>query len=151
MSAWTGKPCQNPECGKKKGPKQAHLKYCWTCGRAQKASRSKAAHGKRVEKTYGITEEDYWALYELQGGRCAICRWAKGLKKRLAVDHDHKCPMPHPREVGCEQCVRGLLCTFCNRLIGRWRDSIEVFQNAIDYLRYPPWKRLQDLRRSNVE
>lgn len=148
MSAWAGKPCA--ECGKKKGPRQANQKHCWTCQRALKASRSKAAHGKRVEATYGITEQDYWDLYEFQGGRCYICRWAQGKKKRLAVDHDHKCPMPHPREVGCEQCVRGLLCTFCNRLVGKFRDSIEAFQRAIEYLTNPPWKQLQELRRQKV-
>lgn len=148
MSAWTGKPCA--ECGGKKGPNQRTLKYCYRCGLAAKRASKKAAHGKRVEATYGITEKDYWDLYELQGGRCAICRWAKGQKKRLAVDHDHKCPMPHPREVGCEQCVRGLLCTFCNRLIGKFRDSVEIFQNAIAYLTDPPWKQLQELRRRKV-
>jgi Recombination endonuclease VII len=148
MGAWTGKACAG--CGKKKGPNQANLKYCWTCGRAQKASQSKAAHGKRVEQTYGISEEDYWALYEFQGGRCAICRWAQGKKKRLAVDHDHSCLSGHAPDVGCSDCVRGLLCTFCNRLIGKFRDSVEVFQRAIAYLTTPPWKQLQELRRGKV-
>lgn len=145
-SAWTGKPCANPECGRKKGPKQADLKFCFSCGRANKKAASKAAHGKRVEANYGITEADYWALYEFQGGRCYICRWASGKKKRLAVDHDHRCTAGHAKEVGCSLCVRGLLCVFCNRLIGRARDSVEYFERCISYLRDPPWRQLQQSR-----
>lgn len=149
MSAWTGKACQS--CGKKKGPKQVHMKYCWTCQRSVKEARSRTAHGQRVEDTYGISEEDYWALYEFQGGRCYICRWARGKRKRLSVDHDHKCDAGHPPREGCPECVRGLLCVFCNNLLGRFRDSIEVFERAIDYLIKPPWQRLQEMRRSNVD
>lgn len=144
MGAWTGKPCDN--CGKKKGPNQRELKYCYRCGLAQKRAQKQAAHGKRVEANYGISEKDYWDLYELQGGRCAICRWAQGKKKRLAVDHDHRMCTDHPENVGCPVCVRGLLCTFCNRLIGKFRDSVEPFIRAIEYLRNPPWKQLQQAR-----
>ena len=41
-----------------------------------------------VERTYGLTAEQYDALLARQGGRCAICR-ARPKSKRLAVDHDH--------------------------------------------------------------
>lgn len=143
MGAWTGKPCANPECGRKKGPRQADMKFCATCQRSNKKARSQAAHGKRVESTYGISEADYWALYEYQGGRCYICRWAQGKVKRLAVDHDHRCLSGHAPDVGCRDCVRGLLCTFCNRLIGKFRDSIEAFERCIEYLTDPPWQRMQ--------
>jgi hypothetical protein len=110
----------------------------------KKKAASKTAHGKRVEATYGITEADYWALYEFQGGRCALCLWAKGKSKRLAVDHDHSCTAGHDPAVGCELCVRGLLCVFCNRLIGRVRDSVEFFLRAAEYLRNPPWRQLRN-------
>ena len=149
MSAWTNKPCQ--ECGRKKGKNQRDRKYCWTCGRAKKKAASKAAHGKRVEANFGITEEDYWELYEFQGGRCALCRWAQGKKKRLAVDHDHSCLSGHSPDVGCPACVRGLLCVFCNRLIGRVRDSVEFFRRGVEYLTSPPWKQLQEFRARKVD
>ena len=143
MSAWTGKRCP---CGRKKSPSRRDLKYCTTCAREKRKAASKAAHGKRVEANFGITEEDYWALYEFQGGRCALCRWAQGKRKRLAVDHDHSCTAGHPPDKGCWLCTRGLLCVFCNRLLGRVRDSIDFFQRAIDYLRFPPWHRLRESR-----
>src|SRR4051812_25909341 len=69
----------------------------------QRASRLKAA-GRRVQAVYGITEEQYQALYESQGRCCALCRRAKGTSKRLAVDHDHTCCIG-PKS--CGKCVRG--------------------------------------------
>ncbi|MDO3076093.1 endonuclease VII domain-containing protein [Mycobacteroides abscessus subsp. abscessus] len=88
-------------------------------------------------KTYGITAEQYWKLYEYQRkineakglpGVCAICGKGKGLKKNLAVDHDH--------ETGY---VRGLLETCCNRnVLGYLGDSIEALERAIEYLKNPP-------------
>lgn len=42
-----------------------------------------------LQRRYGITCADYWGLFELQGGRCAICHRRPGPKRRLVVDHDH--------------------------------------------------------------
>lgn len=142
-SAWTGKPCQNPSCGRKKGKRQADQKYCYSCARLQKAARSQAAHGARIEDTYGITAELYAALYEFQGGRCALCRWATGKTRRLSVDHDHKCQVGHDPKMGCPECVRGLLCRPCNNLLGVIRDSVEYLRRAIDYLLDPPFQRMR--------
>jgi hypothetical protein len=86
-----------------------------------------------------MTEEMYQALYVAQGGRCAICKWATGKTRRLSVDHDHACC---PGKTSCGKCVRGLLCRPCNTLLGRARDAIEFFQNAIEYLTNPPAQRI---------
>ena len=83
-----------------------------------------AAH---LLKTYGITAEEYWAIYEYQGGHCYLCRRATGATRRLAVDHCHS-----------TGCIRGLLCKFCNRLLGFARDDIEFFYRCIRYLTVPP-------------
>ena len=105
---------------------------CATHHRALRRYRSSAGHAKYVEATYGITGEQYQALYEAQGGRCFICRRATGANKRLAVDHDH--------ETGV---VRGLLCRSCNRdVLGHARDDVEFFHRAIEYLTDPPAVRL---------
>ncbi|AKF14228.1 endonuclease VII [Mycobacterium phage Luchador] len=101
---------------------------CKTHLRARKAAISSGSAERRWLETYGITGEEYWAIYEFQGGRCYICRRANGKMKRLSVDHDHKTGI-----------VRGLLCTMCNKYILGWaRDCIEMLQRAIDYLRKPP-------------
>ena len=77
---------------------------------------------------YGLTAEEYWKIYEYQGGCCYICRRATGASKRLSVDHCH--------ETGI---VRGLLDTPCNRnVLGHLRDDTDALQRAIDYLtNYP--------------
>jgi hypothetical protein len=93
------------------------------------------AAGRRVERVYGLTPEEYARLYEHQGRRCAICRRATGATKRLAVDHDHGC-CPGPSS--CGRCVRGLLCSVCNDLMGHARDDPAFFHRAVDYLRAWP-------------
>lgn len=83
-------------------------------------------------------------LYRVQGGRCAICKIATGRSKRLAVDHSHKCPVGgHDPKVGCQFCVRGLLCSTCNVYLGRIRESIDAYQRGIDYLKNPPWNKVR--------
>ena len=100
----------------------------------------KTAHGKYVLATYGITEDQYWAIYEVQGGRCYGCRRASGRSKRLAVDHDHACC---PELPACGKCVRGLLCAHCNRdVLGHLRDEIAAFYRFIEYLTDPPARRV---------
>ncbi|AHG23845.1 endonuclease VII [Mycobacterium phage EagleEye] len=101
---------------------------CATHHRGKKRERSSGAWGARILATYGISPEEYWQIYEFQGGRCYICQRANGKFKRLSVDHDHKTGI-----------VRGLLCTMCNKYTLGWaRDCIEFFERAIDYLRKPP-------------
>ncbi|WKW87275.1 endonuclease VII [Mycobacterium phage Chargerpower] len=101
---------------------------CATHHRAKKRERSSGAWGARILATYGITADEYWEIYEFQGGRCYICQRANGKFKRLSVDHDHKTGI-----------VRGLLCTMCNKYTLGWaRDCIDFFKRAIAYLTNPP-------------
>lgn len=73
-------------------------------------------------KKYGITEEDYQHLYNLQNGACLICGNRQN-ERRLAVDHDHKTNR-----------VRGLLCNQCNIGLGAFNDNIILIEKAISYL-----------------
>jgi hypothetical protein len=65
-----------------------------------------------IRREYKMTEIEYRALFKAQGGRCYVCRKARGRTKRLGVDHDHLTGE-----------IRGLVCTgslnaqTCNRLI----------------------------------
>jgi hypothetical protein len=76
---------------------------------------------------YGITSEQYKALYEAQGGVCYICQRATGKRKRLAVDHDHKTGY-----------VRGLLCSPCNNILAHLRDDLLAAYRVVEYLEKPP-------------
>lgn len=105
---------------------------CNTHHREVTQQRRDAAWEKRLIETYGITAEEYWAIYEAQGGKCYICRRATGKVRKLAVDHSH--------ETGE---VRGLLDKMCNRnILGHSRDEIEFFERAAEYLRNPPARKV---------
>lgn len=100
---------------------------CASCHRDRKRAAREAAHGRWILKTYGITSEQYEALYEAQGGCCFICQRATGKTRRLAVDHDHKTGY-----------VRGLLCKPCNSVLAHFRDDAAAAGRVVSYLFYPP-------------
>lgn len=75
---------------------------------------------------HGLTLEQYEALRESQGDRCAICQreWGRGWNgKGPHIDHCHT-----------TGCVRGLLCGECNTGIGRFGDDPALLRRAADYL-----------------
>ena len=79
-----------------------------------------------VLKVYGLSLEEYQAIFEYQKGVCAICRKHMKYGKPLHIDHEHGGP------------VRGLLCGYCNRnLVGKLKDC-EKAQRLADYLKDPP-------------
>lgn len=108
---------------------------CVTHHRIETRRRRLAASARHVQRTYGLTAAEYDLLYEHQGRRCAICRRATGVRKRLAVDHDHACC---PGPTSCGGCVRGLVCGPCNDVLAHARDSAEFFHRAARYLREWP-------------
>ncbi|MES2367128.1 MAG: endonuclease VII domain-containing protein [Pseudomonadota bacterium] len=82
-------------------------------------------------RRFGISIEQYDAMYAEQGGVCAICKKPEtaidhklGSPKRLAVDHCHTSSK-----------VRGLLCWACNSALGKIEDSIPTLEAMILYLR----------------
>ena len=114
---------------------------CATHWRAVTKQRKQIAHHRHVEKTYGITSEEYALLFDGQGGLCFICKRSRGLSRRLAVDHDHNKGCGHDPKVGCRQCVRALLCQQCNTVVvGRYDE--DALLRAVDVLRNPPAQRI---------
>ena len=118
---------------------------CATHLREYRIKNAQRAHAAWILATYGITAEEYWAIYEAQGGVCYICERAKGKGpdgkgrgKMLSVDHDHKTGE-----------VRGLLCTPCNRdVLGHLRDSVEALTRAVTYVTDPPARKVLTRLRS---
>lgn len=90
------------------------------------------ARRTNLKAKYGITPEEFDAILDEQGGRCAICRTddpgvhtrTKGRRGQFAVDHDHATGKR-----------RGLLCLECNSGIGKLGDSIERLEAALRYLK----------------
>lgn len=82
-------------------------------------------------KKYGLTRDDYVDLEKSQNGVCKICGEKEKFKKRLSIDHDHGCCSG---PTSCGKCIRGLLCSSCNRVLGQVKDSKVLLQKMIDYL-----------------
>lgn len=110
---------------------------CRACRREQCRQWSKTDRGKQVKRAgilrrqYRISEAEYAAMLERQGGVCAICRKPETFTNRraapvtcqLAVDHDH-----------ATGTVRGLLCSACNVGIGNFGDDPDRLRIAAAYL-----------------
>ena len=78
-----------------------------------------------LKSNYGLTPDEYDKLFEMQEGRCAICKTPQEeLPKRLHVDHDHKTGK-----------IRGLLCQKCNHGLGQFNDNSSLLYEAIKYLK----------------
>lgn len=75
-------------------------------------------------RTYNISVD---RLVELLSSSCEIC----SRTDRLSIDHDHSCC---PGKTSCGKCVRGVLCTGCNRGIGQMMDNPEFLRKAAAYL-----------------
>jgi hypothetical protein len=87
-----------------------------------RANREKrVAYRRKYE--YGITQDEFDAMFAAQGGRCAICG-VELTPKNWAIDHDPK-----------SQMVRELLCRPHNVMIGLASEEEAVLMSAIRYIR----------------
>lgn len=86
--------------------------------------RKRSPHYNR-QYLYGLRQDVYEAMLEQQDGACAICGTSDwpGKDHRPHVDHDH-----------VTKKVRGLLCDFCNRGLGIFRDDPARLRAAAAYL-----------------
>lgn len=98
----------------------------------RQAYREDMAERQRASKlwiNYGITLDEYEALYRAQGGVCKICGGGpeddpeQARKQWLAVDHCHESGR-----------IRGLLCGNCNVGLGNFRDDPNLLNTAMAYL-----------------
>lgn len=110
---------------------------CTSCIDCKKSKRVQPKHSPEgwrkhwLKKQYKMTVEDYEQLLFRQGGVCRICGTPPG-KRRLAIDHNHKCCPEFPI---CGECVRGLLCYSCNSGLGNFKDDDVLVDRAVRYLR----------------
>lgn len=107
---------------------RANITKCKACHaivtRAWKAAHPTHNRDHKLRNRYGMSTEQYDAMFAQQNGRCAICGLHQtDSKKTLEVDHDHE-----------TNTVRGLLCQNCNKSLGLMRDNPAVLLKAILYL-----------------
>jgi hypothetical protein len=133
------KPVEEYALRTRRGGQEYRFSYCGECnkGKAGQYYRDRRdadpeAARKRTRKAvlrqYGLTPEQYDEMIAKQDGRCAICGQFPGTtmgvdRHNLTVDHDH-----------ATGAVRELLCDFCNRGLGIFRDDPDTLIAAAMYL-----------------
>lgn len=89
------------------------------------------ARWRRIRRHYGIDRTSWQSIRDGQEGRCGLC----GDSADLMIDHEHSCC---GYDYGCRDCIRGLLCDFCNRLLGRIEQKPLLARRFADYLQQRP-------------
>lgn len=100
---------------------------------------------KMTCRTHNLTLEQFVAMRDQQKDRCKSCAEPLRLEELRAVhvDHDPKC-CPNPRTKQerastdfrtCGKCVRGLLCSSCNRAVGLLERYPHHVEKWMQYLR----------------
>lgn len=92
--------------------------------------RDEKVAARNLQRRYRITPDQYAFQLAMQDGVCAVCRQPEpifdrrtGDFRRLAVDHDH---------ITGE--LRGLLCSLCNKGMGKLREDPAILRAAADYI-----------------
>jgi Recombination endonuclease VII len=88
-------------------------------------SRTPAARrNEHLKKRYGLTVEQWEAMFDAQGRCCAICKSiTSGWKRGWHTDHDHETRQ-----------LRDILCHRCNHILGRLNEDPALFQAFIEYM-----------------
>jgi hypothetical protein len=107
------------KCNKEKINAHRRLRYATDPDYRDRARA--AARAGTIKMKYGITIQQYNALFAKQKGRCAICK--EKSKGWLHVDHCHRTRL-----------TRGLLCGLCNRGLGCFRDGPRLLRGAAAYV-----------------
>lgn len=103
------KPCAINLCSKNGGLKDSLL----------------CSQHRQLARNYGIDEDRYTVL---ANSPCQICRATSSV---MSIDHDHSCCSG--RE-SCGACVRGALCSRCNRVLGSVGDDVALLKAMVLYL-----------------
>ena len=93
------------------------------------------ARTRRLKIFFNLSVEDWDRIDTFQRGCCAACGKPQKSGKRLATDHDHR----------GKGLIRGLLCSFCNRILGKieraWGKDVDVImalEGLLQFLKNPP-------------
>lgn len=94
--------------------------------REKQKARSRKAYNRAFHrlKTYGLTQDQFDAMFTDQDGCCASCGdKLKDAGKSTHVDHDHKTGK-----------VRALLCGYCNPALGLLKEDPERIRALAAYV-----------------
>ena len=103
---------------------------------SQKRKNKGDLFAQHLRRAHNIEPEQYVQMLIEQDYKCAICETEYiEQNKRFHVDHDHLCC---PDTGSCGQCVRGLLCSKCNLLLGHAEQPgfLQWLERAHQYLEH---------------
>lgn len=83
-----------------------------------------ATRRSRLKRIYNLSLSEWQLLFEKQNKCCSICKVIDPGKSGWHTDHNHLTGK-----------VRGIICAFCNSVLGFSRDSILILESAISYLK----------------
>ena len=115
---------------KNKSRGDGHAAYCKPCTQSyqsdwfQSDGATRYRKLSRARQRRGTTDEQVREIFKAQGSVCAICESPEPKGKGWHLDHCH--------ETGKN---RGVLCHNCNRGLGYMKDSVEILQTAVSYLK----------------
>ena len=131
--AWANFKKNNPDWSRKNGRRatyqrkyrEENIERIREKDRIRARKRKEALLNQRRIREFGITTADYEEMFKDQNGTCLICNKKQKVngKKHLFIDHNH--------ETGQ---VRGLLCNYCNSLLGFCFEDPTILNGAITYL-----------------
>jgi hypothetical protein len=93
-----------------------------TIARKYRKDNAKKLRLQAASNTYNISIEEAKHYYSKK--KCAICENKFKTQKSIHIDHCHN-----------SGAVRDTLCSSCNLAIGYFKDSEEIMQKAINYLK----------------
>lgn len=88
---------------------------------------------RRIRSRFKLTIEEYEKMLLDCEGKC-ICgnKFSPGRATCAHIDHDHACC---PGLQTCGKCIRGLLCSRCNKVLGMLKEDPKLLpQFLLDYL-----------------
>jgi hypothetical protein len=95
--------------------------------------RPELVRNRHLKYRFGMTRDDYDRMLAAQGGVCKVCGTdvPGGRGVEFHVDHDRACCPGHR---SCGKCIRGLLCSPCNVILGLAKDDPERLRGLADYI-----------------
>lgn len=111
--------------------------YCKTCRSIEAKERynPQTQHDYHVVSGFGISPEEFQYLWNIQNGECALCFrdlktvTMKGRLSKPDIDHYHGHFHSRKSQIGCKECIRGLLCHYCNTRYVAWVEKHPQLQS----------------------
>ena len=94
------------DCPTRFVPSGARQKRCLSCGKIANDKRKRAEARFRNHRRHGLSDNEF---EQMCSRGCDVCH--QPFQNTPHIDHDH---LHCDKQYGCRECVRGILCNFCN-------------------------------------